>query len=1076
MVMVLPPRSSSSALPRTDSVDSIPNNQRFTSRLSQIIERRREIKRLMTFTPGDLSPESRRENSVQTPTVTSSRSIRELMQQNDDEYRGEEETMASLSNYEDYLDGLLQKLTLLMSLNPPWDLNESETVTGVNETTAESLQKSVRKPLRVIEEETGVIPETKEDLVTACVNKYLLRCTTVSVRHLRDSLLHRTQNARTKQQILEEGLQFLKMLTPFPQASRLFLLGLRHEMTVCSHYYVGGYHDRRRRREGAYSVDYLENCEGASLPALYSIVKTLESLCQFLLTIFSRCVENLQWRLGTSILWFIMTATSPKLPYFHCHLNLATALETNIWKLNKWYEMTNGYSRELLLSPGAFWDSLSQKPIKLSESHFHHLLQELQHQGSSVNPQHIVIPGIFPVGVMGLANTMRLAYTLLLVNQFMDYPSRSIQSPAKNADTLFHWTLTDMSNLFIRLSSTYLIHTQTHFNQFMSFFTRMQGVMRERSGSWQPFAPISYTKNDTDINLYTCMKVVDAKNIMRGMIATDMLISAGEGVLASYLALLLFIIKTRLSVIIPWAQYSDMLWNMLYFSPRHQKLTMMLFQYIIPATNYIPPVFDTPTLPFPQITQGHSESDSLVQNPMLQPPYFPHSEPPVPAKREAFIYFLLHLVSHADCCPASLVGERSSCSLCCSFFPFIYNTLCHSSPAYSHPDKEKFIKEIEETEQKVFVSTCKMRIRPEGHTASFCSLVFAEEVAYLLRVMLRMKEWSILMQHIFQDILDTAATHLASETNIQELENTDNHGFHVVLRRRSPWFCMATAVLKVLGAITPRMYAGSRIRIHEFLMDGENDVSTLIHAAYQSHGTGTIIKYHRSMGEALILMDKMDTPKLINCYVFDVVDRIEPPQDTDGKYAGFLESIQLILNRLSLHEEVLSLPTSDMPFFNTSDLSLMPSEVQNCILYLYCVRCINHLLISNQKLVSHIHSATIKQLVDIAIRPLPCNISINTLIIRQYFNLFIEYLIDTFPGSSRLLPMELQTEEVGESFDEVDLQDCYGVGKEERNEVDDTYGRPNVIRYERRMRVATEIAERFDMEPDRLYRILQVST
>ena len=130
------------------------------------------------------------------------------------------------------------------------------------------------------------------------------------------------------------------------------------------------------------------------------------------------------------------------------------------------------------------------------------------------------------------------------------------------------------------------------------------------------------------------------------------------------------------------------------------------------------------------------------------------------------------------------------------------------------------------------------------------------------------------MQQVFQEILDTAATRLASESNVQELENTDNHGFHVVLRRRTPWFCMTTAVLKVLGAITPRMYAGSRIRIHEFLMDGENDVSTLIHAAYQSHGTGTIIKYHRSMGEALVLMDKLDTPKLVNCYVFDVVDRI----------------------------------------------------------------------------------------------------------------------------------------------------------------------------------------------------------
>lgn len=379
------------------------------------------------------------------------------------------------------------------------------------------------------------------------------------------------------------------------------------------------------------------------------------------------------------------------------------------------------------------------------------------------------------------------------------------------------------------------------------------------------------------------------------------------------------------------------------------------------------------------------------------------------------------------------------------------------------------MEEILITRQKVFVSSCKMCIRPDGHTAAFCSLVFAEEVVYLMRRMLETQPWASLTLSVFQDVLNVAAEQLQNEKLYPRQD-----GFHVVLRRRTPWFCMTTAVLKVLGAITPRMYAGSRIRIHEFLMDGENDVSTLIHAAYQSHGTGTIIKYHRSMGEALVLMDKLDTPKLVNCYVFDVVDRIEPPQDTDEQYGGFLKSIETILKHLSLHKEVFSLPTSDMSFFNTNDLSLMPSEVQNCMLYLYCVRCINHLLISNQKLVCQIQSQTIKQLVDIAIRPLPCNISINTLILRQYYNLFIEYLVDTFPGSSRLLPMELQTEEVGESFDEVDLKDCYGVGKEERNEMDDTYGRPNLIRYERRMRAATEIAEKYDLEPERMYRILQV--
>ena len=204
-----------------------------------------------------------------------------------------------------------------------------------------------------------------------------------------------------------------------------------------------------------------------------------------------------------------------------------------------------------------------------------------------------------------------------------------------------------------------------------------------------------------------------------------------------------------------------------------------------------------------------------------------------------------------------------------------------------------------------------------------------------MRRMLETQPWALLTLNVFQDVLNVAAEELQHEKLAPQQD-----GFHVVLRRRSPWFCMATAVLKVLGAITPRMYAGSRIRIHEFLMDGENDVSTLIHTAYQSHGTGTIIKYHRSMGEALVLMDKLDTPKLINCYVFDVVDRIEPPQDTDDRNEGFLKSIERILNHLSLHHEVFTLPTAEMPFFNTSDLSLMPSEVQNCILYLYCVRCI----------------------------------------------------------------------------------------------------------------------------------------
>ena len=108
----------------------------------------------------------------------------------------------------------------------------------------------------------------------------------------------------------------------------------------------------------------------------------------------------------------------------------------------------------------------------------------------------------------------------------------------------------------------------------------------------------------------------------------------------------------------------------------------------------------------------------------------------------------------------------------------------------------------------------------------------------------RQPAWKEVMMSVFQHVLDTAVLQLQSETNVESVENRDNDGFHVILRSRTPWFCMTTAVLKVLGAITPRMYAGCRIRIHEFLMEGENDISTLIHTAYQSRGTGSIIQYN----------------------------------------------------------------------------------------------------------------------------------------------------------------------------------------------------------------------------------------
>ena len=1064
-------RLSSSQFIRSDSTQLRLDSRKSDLNLRSLpSERKQRIQKLMSFAGTDAPSEKEPVSFERIPTNLHGE-LHEMPDQ-------EERELLFTSNYEDYLDQLLQKLDLLMSLNQPWDVLKDEE-NGMAEDAQLQIDRkqiiaSLTRNSSVIIEEKGVVPESREDLILICVKKYLLMSTTVTCKHLTESLQRRSENAQNKRDIFEEASHFLSLLHSFPQASRLFLLGLIHEMTVFSTLCVGGYHDGKRRNEGSYGLDYLGNCEGASIQIMQSLLTTLTSFCESLKNRFQKCVETLQWRLGTTILWFLTTVISPKLPLFSYHLHLLPFLQESSLQLSKWYEMTNDYSKDILISPGPFWDSLSEKKITVNQSHFHRMLRDIQENWEYVNTQTATITGIFPESVMALANAMRLASTIILIQAFSDYLPRSRQSPAQNADTLYNWTLTDVSNLFVRLSAKYMAFTCSLFHCFMKDLSRQQRVLKERCDAWQPFAPISYHTNESAGNPYSCVKVVDEKNIMRGMIATDMLISAGEGLIASNLALTLFISHTRLSLILPWDQYGGMLWNMLYFSPRHQKLTIMLFQYIIPATDYIPPVFQELPDQFTQITPGTPDADSVLKNPLLKPPSFPSTPSPSLEQREAFIYFLLHLISHSDGCPGALIGERTSCALCCTFFPFIYNTLCRSSPSFSIPNKDAYMEEILITRQKVFVSSCKMCIRPDGHTAAFCSLVFAEEVVYLMRRMLETQPWASLTLSVFQDVLNVAAEQLQNEKLYPRQD-----GFHVVLRRRTPWFCMATAVLKVLGAITPRMYAGSRIRIHEFLMDGENDMSTLIHTAYQSHGTGTIIKYHRSMGEALVLMDKLDTPKLVNCYVFDVVDRIEPPQDRNGVYGQLLVAIEHMLKGLDLNEELFTLPAAEMPFFNTSDLCLNPSQLQNIILYLYCVRCINHLVISNDTLATQLQPEIVQLLWKMALRPLPCNVSFNTLIVRQYFNWFIEYLIDTYTGSARLLPMELQTEEDGEIVhgrDKVDPR--FGFGKEEEEEVrfdegEETDG-PKVIRNEKRMKKAREIAVICNVDVMVAYAVLQV--
>ena len=295
-IAVLPTmRSSNTVIQRSDSLSIPPKYPTpITSVPTKALSRRNHIKRMMSCSSAEAS-------SLSLATMAEQKYQEEAKGDGLEAEVFDSEELATPLTYEDYLDQLLQKLDLLMDLDHPWDLNESESEKcnkngekkesenanekkkkneNANEMKKESenaneesnasltegqqkIMTSLKKNNAVIVEEKGVIPESKEELICTCVMKYLLKNNTVSPAHLRESLQHRTENAKNKQRIFEEGLQFLRMIHDFPQASRLFLLGMFHEMTVFSNLYIGGFHNSKRHREGSYGIDYLENCEGA---------------------------------------------------------------------------------------------------------------------------------------------------------------------------------------------------------------------------------------------------------------------------------------------------------------------------------------------------------------------------------------------------------------------------------------------------------------------------------------------------------------------------------------------------------------------------------------------------------------------------------------------------------------------------------------------------------------------------------------------------------------------------------------------------------------------------------------------
>ena len=516
---------------------------------------------------------------------------------------------------------------------------------------------------------------------------------------------------------------------------------------------------------------------------------------------------------------------------------------------------------------------------------------------------------------------------------------------------------------------------------------------------------------------------------------SDLLVSSGESLLAYYLSLIVWVLNTYIGGMIEWQIYGDLIWKFMYASPRLRKLAVICMQSIVPYTDFLPSMLNDANLyrfVFSQKeveklpssvasaiarhrsmssvfneddddeSSDNEEEDNAIRFRNVDPEQMSQEE-----KEQAFVYYLLHLCVHDDFCFGAMTEERLACAQCCPFFAYIYQRLSteiveEEEGGTTNRKRRLMFPTPPSLQPKNMKTSCKMLIRPEGYGASNCNLVVAEEVVYLLRNMLQSDRWKTLILDIFEVILENTV-----EQIIIEKENMQKFAKAEVPPRRSEnkererivWYSMGSAVLKVMGSISRRLYSGCRVRVRQEFMDHITDLDVLIQTIHQSSGTGYVIDYDINSGNVLVLLDQMQVPKTFTIYTLDVVDKVPIPSDLSDETRDFLITyVQKVIINLEYPDELFELGQTE----KVEDTPFQLVELQNLVLEQNAIYVFHQLIISFPKCVKLLTREFITVMLSLALKPSPAKGIFGTEFVRYCFNHLAELLIDTYPNCPKL--------------------------------------------------------------------------
>lgn len=469
------------------------------------------------------------------------------------------EFQASICENLDFLFQIKQPVNII---DPKWSHCDERMETLEHEFSLDILQSFTSKTNN--DDDDDNLPSTLLQTTIDCIFSFITCFKESLTKCLSQHLNERDIYAHERAQAFENAISFLTRLERYPQSARFYLLGIHRALTTISNFHssrtpMNIFSTFVTTEHEILLTDFLSNMHGVGIDALSLVFEKVIKFCEYLKGLFERTVEQMDWRLGCTILLILASDYNTIASYLPCQLDFPKFFREMNEKLLKKYKELYHVKNHVLISAGPLWDSCVQKPW-LSTDIF--MAYDKRTEANDYINNLTLLHGCFPTSLFALSNCLRISYNLLMVRQFYERQWKLKRLPVHHGETIKNWSFEDAWILFGDDTKEYITVSQFIFNDFMLYIKHIYEEFKEICDEWRAL-PSGSGDSKTGSEM-SCMAHDNARSTTSTINISNFFISAGESLLCYYTTTVTWILDTTFGEHIDWVYYSDIIWDMLY--------------------------------------------------------------------------------------------------------------------------------------------------------------------------------------------------------------------------------------------------------------------------------------------------------------------------------------------------------------------------------------------------------------------------------------------------------------------------------------------------------------------------------